>query len=178
MVGGIAGALLAQLFVANGSVTVPIVGTGFNVAQGFFAELIGSALLCTTVLNTGCSSDNEGNSFFGLAIGGSLALSALVFGPISGSAINPAVGLLALLGPPFNTINQTVASSAWIYFVAPPIAGFLSALLFRLLSPKDHAPVSALMKGPVDHRNAETGGRRDPFAADSYIPLVDKDMGN
>lgn len=149
LVGGLLGGVLCHAFLAKGVATIPAVRAPYSLAQGFFSELFCTFLLASAVLHTGCSRDNEGNSFFGLTIGGTLVLSALVFGPISGAVLNPAVGMLSLLAG-ISAGNPRVPSSAWIYFVAPPLAGGLAALVFRLLSPRDHAPREHLMKGPVD----------------------------
>jgi aquaporin Z len=150
LIGGILGGLTAHAFLPTGaSATVPSTGRGYTLGQCFFAELLATFMLCLVVLNVGCSSDTEGNSFFGLAIGFTLSLNALVMGQISGAVLNPAVGMLALLAP---VSGVSIPSNAWVYFVAPPISGVLAAGAFRLLSPKDHAPKNVLMKGPVDHR--------------------------
>lgn len=73
----------------------------------------------------------------------------MVFGPVSGCVLNPAVGMLSLMAP---ISGRSIPSSAWVYFIAPPVAAFIAAMHFRLVSPKDHAPRKALMHGPVDHR--------------------------
>jgi aquaporin Z len=198
LTGGIIGSLLCHAFLLPGaSAAIPDVGKGYSVVQAFFAEFIGTFMLCSSVLHCGCSSDTEGNSFFGLAIGSTLLLIALVFGNISGAVINPAVvtsscvkyvvvvsllsnskylqGLLGLFAK-MSPGNSSIPQNTWIYFVgklccsvsppihlktsfpAPPLAAILAALTFRLLSPKDHAPVKMLMKGPVDHRQGHTMG--------------------
>jgi aquaporin Z len=99
----------------------------------FFAEFFGSFLLVMTVLNAGTSANNEGNSFYGLAIGGSLVVSALVFGNISGAVLNPAVGMLALFG--FVHEGKGVPAASWVFFVAPMVAsGCAGDLLLFCLS--------------------------------------------
>ena len=121
----------------------------YNMAQIFFAEFIGTFCLASTVLNAGTSADYEGNSFFGLAIGGALTIGVLTLGGISGAVFNPAVGILAFFTPVHS--DFPVPPYTWVYFVAPPLAAALAALGFRFVSPKDHAPREALMHGPVDH---------------------------
>eukprot|EP01094_Clydonella_sp_ATCC50884_P020964 TRINITY_DN4486_c0_g1_i1.p1 TRINITY_DN4486_c0_g1~~TRINITY_DN4486_c0_g1_i1.p1 ORF type:complete len:282 (-),score=75.11 TRINITY_DN4486_c0_g1_i1:195-974(-) len=152
LVGGVCGGLLAWGFDGN---VVPGEGLSATLVQIFFAEFIGTFVLTTVVLNAATSADYEGNSFFGIAIGGVLSAMALVLGPTSGAVFNPAVGMLSLLAPVHG--GTSVPACAWVYFVAPPIAAALAALVFRLVSPKDHAPRDALMRGPVD--NPEHGGR-------------------
>jgi hypothetical protein len=94
-----------------------------------------------------------------------LLAGVLALGPISGAVFNPAVGVLALFAPVhgkrkekkkkrnvsiFN-LGFSILSHSWVYFVAPFIAAALASLTFRFVSPKDHAPQEALMKGPVHH---------------------------
>jgi aquaporin NIP len=66
-----------------------------------------------------------------IAIGGTVALGALVGGPISGASMNPARSL----GPAFVSGNL---SDLWIYLVAPPVGAIAAALVYRyLLRPSD-----------------------------------------
>jgi len=161
MLGGVFGALMAWAF---GGQTIPADTSRASLAVIFFAEFFASFALVTQVLNSGTSADYEGNSFFGLAIGGTLTVCALVFGPISGAVLNPAVGLLALFAPVY---SRPIPSCAWVYFVAPPLAAVAGAVAFRFVSPKDHAPREALMHGPVDHPEHHRHGKelRAQYAA-------------
>jgi MIP family channel proteins len=63
-----------------------------------------------------------------IAIGGTVALGALVGGPISGASMNPARSL----GP---AIVSGDLAAIWIYLVAPPIGAILAALIYRFLRP-------------------------------------------
>ena len=63
-----------------------------------------------------------------IAIGGTVALGALVGGPISGASMNPARSL----GP---AIVSGDLSDLWIYLVAPPIGAIAAALVYRYLRP-------------------------------------------
>ncbi len=109
LLGGVAGTLVAW---AMGGSVVPSWQSQSGLSQIFFAELFASFLLVITVLNAGTSANNEGNSFYGLAIGGSLIASALLFGNISGAVLNPAVGMLALFG--FIHSDKGVPSATWV----------------------------------------------------------------
>ena len=65
-----------------------------------------------------------------IAIGGTVALGALVGGPISGASMNPARSL----GPAIVSGNLT---DLWIYLVAPPVGAIAAALVYRYLLPSD-----------------------------------------
>lgn len=144
-----AGLLAAVLAWGFGGQVIPASGASVNLAVAFFAEFFGTFALATSVLNAGTSADYEGNSFFGLTIGGTLLAMVPVLGPLSGAVFNPAVAMLSLLAPLHN--NTPVPTMAWIYFTAPFLAAALASLAFRFVSPRDHAPMEHLMRGPVDH---------------------------
>jgi aquaporin NIP len=61
-----------------------------------------------------------------LAIGGMVALGALVGGPISGASMNPARSI----GP---ALVATDLSSLWVYIVGPVAGAVLAALVYRFL---------------------------------------------
>jgi aquaporin Z len=81
------------------------------------SEIVFSAALVTVVLNVAATRVTAGNSFYGIAIGFTVAAGAFAVGPISGAVFNPAVG-----------IGSTVAgalfghgswSDLWLYLVGP-----------------------------------------------------------
>ena len=157
LVGGVLGGLTAW---GMGGGVVPGAQVSPSLAVVFFAEFLGTILLSSAVLNAGTSEDYEGNSFFGLAIGGTLLAMVPTVGSLSGAVFNPAVGMLALLGPVHE--HGKIPSCTWVYFVAPPLAGALGALFFRFVSPKDHAPADHLMRGPSDHHHSHEHHHHDP----------------
>lgn len=63
-----------------------------------------------------------------IAIGGTVALGALVGGPISGASMNPARSI----GP---ALVSGDLSNLWIYIVAPPIGAVGAVLVYRYLRP-------------------------------------------
>ena len=85
------------------------------------------------VLNVATSKDNDGNSFYGLAIGGTVTAGAIAVGGISGGGFNPAVALgLAVHG-------EFAWSNMWVYAVAPLVGAALAGIAFRLLNTHDKA---------------------------------------
>ncbi|HUQ78563.1 MAG TPA: MIP family channel protein [Patescibacteria group bacterium] len=65
-----------------------------------------------------------------IAIGGTVALAALVGGPISGASMNPARSL----GPAFVSGDL---SDLWIYLVGPPVGAVAAAVVYRYLHSSD-----------------------------------------
>jgi aquaporin Z len=108
-----------------------------EVGPAFFVEALFTLILVWVVLNSATSKDTAGNSFYGLAIGGTVFVGAATVGSISGGGFNPAVALgLAVSG-------HFAWSSLWLYFVAPIVGGIIAALLFRLLNTDDAKKIAA-----------------------------------
>lgn len=97
----------------------------------FVGELIGTYLLAWVVLNVATSKANSIRDFYGLAIGFAVATAATAFGPISGGAFNPAVGLGIVIA------GLSAWGNLWIYIVACLLGGNLAALTFKILQPSD-----------------------------------------
>ncbi len=147
LLGGLSGASFASVFVSSEKAVVLSVKASLGI--GFLAEFVATFALVLVSLNN-TSADNEGNSFYGVSAGLMLGAIVLVFDPISGACVNPAIAMLSLVAPIY---GLPVPPTAWVYFVAPTLAGAAAAGVFRLLSPNDHVPIRFLMKGPVDHRS-------------------------
>jgi aquaporin Z len=99
------------------------------------AEFLFTFALVYVVLNAATSKGTSGNSFYGLAIGFTVAVGAFSVGSISGAAFNPAVATaLSLLGlAPWPSI--------WIYLLAEFAGGALAAAAFHTLSTEDREGV-------------------------------------
>ncbi len=98
---------------------------GPGVAAAFVAEILGTFALVWVVLNTATTKSNEGNSFYGLAIGFTVTAMAYGLGGISGGAFNPAVGLGVSIA------EMTSWSNIWVFAVACLAGGALAALTFK-----------------------------------------------
>jgi aquaporin Z len=117
--GAITSALIVQQFRGIGSGS--FVHDAGRVAG---AEFLGTFALGWVVLNVATSQDTAGNSFYGAAIGMTVAAGIFLFGGISGAVFNPAV---AVAGGILNLFPlETVA----LYLVVCPVAGLAAAKLF------------------------------------------------
>ena len=95
------------------------------------AEFLFTFALCYVVLNVATSKGTAGNSFYGLAIGGTVMAGAFAVGPISGGAFNPAVAIgVTILG-----VFQI--GYVWLHLVADLLGGLAAGLLFKYLYPDD-----------------------------------------
>jgi len=121
--------------VARAVVNPPAVSTltpsGHALAATAVVELLFTFALCYVVLNVATSKDQLGNSFFGLAIGFTVAAGAFAVGGISGGLFNPAVSLGAATG------GLIAWSTVWVYLVVQLFAGVVAGLAFRALNPTD-----------------------------------------
>lgn len=93
----------------------------------FVAEFLFTFALAWVVLNSATAAATAGNSFYGLAIGFTIAAGAYAVGPISGAVFNPAVavGLVAM--------GLSRWAVLWVFVLAHLTAGAMAALAFRAL---------------------------------------------
>src|SRR6185369_10866019 len=76
------------------------------------AELCGTFALVYVVLNVATAKATAGNSFYGLAIGFTVAAMAFAFGNVSGGVFNPAVAV------GITVMKLSQLANIWIYLVA------------------------------------------------------------
>jgi aquaporin Z len=127
ILGGIAAAIVVGLMKGDAQV----VAAKIDVSKALMAETLGTFALVYVVLNTATDKDLAGNSFYGLAIGMTVAAMAYAFGGISGGAFNPAVAIgISIMG-------LSGWSNIWIFFVANFAGAALAAVTFRYLEGKD-----------------------------------------
>jgi aquaporin Z len=105
----------------------PGIHPGAHVAAGsaLAVEVVFTAALMAVVLNVAATKATAGNSFYGLAIGFTIAAAALVGGPISGGAFNPAVGIGATFaGAAYGGGGW---SDLWLYLAGPLLGAAIGA---------------------------------------------------
>ena len=131
----VAGATLAALAVRAilGETFAPAPGAGAGTLAILLVEFLYTFALALVVLNVATADATSGNSFYGLAIGFTVAVGAVAGGGISGGAFNPAVGT----GP---TLVHALAGDGsfahwWYYLVGPFAGGAAAAWVFKLQHP-------------------------------------------
>ena len=126
------GAALAFVFgyLATGHTPGIHPGAKVQILQALSIEIVFTAGLVLVVLNVAATKATEGNSYFGLAIGFTIAAAVFVGGPISGGAFNPAVGFGATLGSALFASGGW--SDLWIYLVGPFIGAAIGAGIHSL----------------------------------------------
>jgi len=132
------GAILGGLFIAflfdqkyadvHTSVT-----PGTRPFEALCAEFMFTTILVMANMHCAANKDTAGNQFYGLAIGGVLFVSAVAIGPMTGSAINPAVWVGTVSSASVSGVPRT--THCWIYWVAHILAGVYSGLYFTFVHP-------------------------------------------
>ena len=102
--------------------------------SALLAEIVLTFALVHVVLHTATTTYSEGKSYYGLAIGFTVASGAISVGGVSGGAFNPAVGMLTLFS---DDKPNTSYESIWIYWVGPLLGGTLAGILFRATHPHE-----------------------------------------
>jgi aquaporin Z len=124
-------ALVAAAVVAVLGYTPNLPMTVAGAGKMLIAEFLFTFALAYVVLNVATAADTAGNSFYGLAIGFTVAAGAFAVGSVSGGAFNPAVALGATVMGVFSW------SHIWIYFLANFAGGAAAAYAFRLTQPRE-----------------------------------------
>jgi len=125
--GGIAAAFLTWKFTGHPVEVAPAEST--TVLKAIVGEAVATFALAYVVLHTATSKAAEGNSYFGLAIGSTVAVFAVAMGPITGGAFNPAVGLSpALAGA---VLGTSVTSMWWVYAAGPLLGGAAAGYVYK-----------------------------------------------
>ena len=128
----VAGATIAALLVhlITGQTFAPAPGANVTTMAALLVEFLYTFALAYVVLNVAVSKKTQGNSYFGLAIGMTVAVGAFAAGGTSGGAFNPAVGI----GP--TIIHATMGSGdwshLWLYLVGPLAGAAVAAVVFGI----------------------------------------------
>jgi aquaporin Z len=132
MVSQVAGAFVATLVVSvvMGSTFAPAPSPDATTVAALLVEILYTFALALVVLNVATADATSGNSFYGLAIGFTVAAGAFAGGPVSGGAFNPAVGAGPILAHAI--LGGGGVGDLWLYLVGPFTGGALAALVFRL----------------------------------------------
>ncbi|MFW6088806.1 MAG: MIP/aquaporin family protein [Gemmatimonadota bacterium] len=116
------------------------------VIPAIVAEFLFTFALVFVVLTTATTRGTEGNSYFGLAIGGTVLVGAYAVGGISGAAFNPAVAVGAVL------LGLAAVGDLWIFLVANLAGGAAAALVFNAFDFGADKPTTST---PAEQANLE-----------------------
>lgn len=126
LLGAVGGVLAADSLTAD-SPSSFTAREGATTTQILGAEFVATFALCYVVLQTAVQKENGAKSFYGLAIGFTVAAMAYAVGPVSGGAFNPAVATA------FALIDDRFSATLWHYWVGPTLGGLAAAGVYLLL---------------------------------------------
>jgi MIP family channel proteins len=127
----IGGALAAALVLraSLGDVPLGVTQPAGSAVQAFVWEAVLTFFLMLVIVAVATDTRAVGQAA-AIAIGGAVALGALVGGPVSGASMNPARSI----GPAVVSGDLT---DLWIYLVAPPVGAIAAALAYPYLRPSE-----------------------------------------
>ena len=136
----IVGALLASFVVhlMLGKTFAPAPAPGIGTLQALLGEILFTFALALVVLNVATLRATAGNSYYGLAIGFTVAAGAFSVGPISGGAFNPAVAFGATAGAAL--FQHGSWSDLWIYLAGPLLGAAIGAGIHVLQARAEPVP--------------------------------------
>lgn len=105
-------------------------GMKVDAIRAVAVEITYTAALALVVLNVAATRATQGNSYYGLAIGFTIAAATYAGGSISGGAYNPAVGFGATLGAVMFASGGW--GHLWIYIAGPLVGAAIGAGIHRL----------------------------------------------
>ena len=134
----ITGAILAALVyrIVTSKTFAPAPADGTTFFNAVLVEFLFTFGLMLVVLNVATTKKNEGNSYFGLAIGMTILGAAFAGGPISGGAFNPAVAIGPMLVDAI--FGGTSIKNVLIYIIGPFLGGAFGSIIFRITNPLEY----------------------------------------
>jgi aquaporin Z len=130
IVAGVLAAVLAY-WVVNPRNVAALSLSGRALTAAVIVEALFTFALGYVMLNVATSKSNPNNSFYGLAIGFTVAAGAVAVGRVSGATFNPAVALGA------SVMGLISWSTAGLYIVIQLLAGAVAGFVFLALSPDE-----------------------------------------
>lgn len=129
----IVGAILAAFTyaVAYGGKTFPLgPGAGHHWTSVVFAEVVFTAVLCSTVLNVAVVDKKPAEELIGLIIGSCVTVGGFAVGSVSGGCLNPAVAIGVAAS---HIVNGGLFFKAILYTIAELAGAGIAAGLFQVL---------------------------------------------
>lgn len=113
-------------------------GVGYTLTAVAIVEILFTAALVFVVLSVATTAQDEGNWYYGLAIGFTVMAAAFAIAPISGCSLNPAVTFGVMMSHLMHT-GQLMVSRLFIYTVCPLLGAMLAVLLFKVVRGAEYA---------------------------------------
>ena len=126
------GAWLAagSVYIITGTTFAPAPDAEASLGAVLLAEALVTFALVLVILNVATAEATKGNSYYGLAIGFTVAAGAWAVGPVSGGAFNPAVGIGPIMVDSLS--GPGGFGNLWLYLVGPLLGGAAAVPVFRI----------------------------------------------
>jgi len=119
-------------------------GVGFSLAAVCIVEIVFTAALVFVVLSVATTVQDEGNWYFGLAIGFTVMAAAFAIAPISGCSLNPAVAF-GIMFSNFLHTGYLHVSVLLLYMLTPVIGAGIAVSFFQIIRDAEYQ----LSKNPL-----------------------------
>jgi aquaporin Z len=128
-------------------------GREFTDGQALAVEMLFTCALCLVVLQTAATKSQEGNSFFGWAIGSTVLIGVMAIGDVSGCAMNPAVatGLTAVHA---TQTTDGKSDKLWLYWIGQLLGSLLAAKIFWFTQPAEFPVEAGVQQRPTSNSTA------------------------
>jgi len=134
-------------------------GIGYGLAAVCIVEVLFTAALVFVVLSVATTAQDEGNWYYGLAIGFTVMSAAFAIGPISGCSLNPAVTFGVFFSNFLHTGYLRV-SLLLLYTLAPIFGSLIAVCFFQVIREQEYN-----VKAPSQQYWQESSpGRSSPVA--------------
>jgi aquaporin Z len=147
-------------------------GAGYGLAAVAIVEVLFTAALVFVVLSVATTAQDDGNWYFGLAIGFTVMAAAFAIGPISGCSLNPAVTFGVLISN-FIHSGHLQVSILLLYTLAPLFGSVLAVCLFQIIREQEYQVTKgATISEPRSFRYSQPSSPlspSQPFAMSSII---------
>jgi aquaporin Z len=126
------GAWLAAgaVYLITGATFAPAPGMDASAGSALLAEILMTFALVLVILHVATAEATSGNSYYGLAIGFTVAAGAYAVGGVSGGAFNPAVGIGPIMVDALS--GDGGFANLWLYIVGPLAGGVAAVPVFLM----------------------------------------------
>jgi len=114
-------------------------GLGYTLTAAAMVETIFTAALVFVVLSVATTKQDDGNWYFGLAIGFTVMSAAFAIGAISGCSLNPAV-TFGVMFSHFMHTGSLRLSHLMVYTFAPLLGSLFAVAFFGVIRSAEYAP--------------------------------------
>jgi len=132
-------------------------GIGYGLAAVCIVEVLFTAALVFVVLSVATTAQDEGNWYYGLAIGFTVMSAAFAIGPISGCSLNPAVTFGVFFSNFLHTGYLRV-SLLLLYTLAPIFGSLIAVCFFQVIREQEYLVTHK------QHWQESSPGRSNPVA--------------